>query len=312
MINSVRLHTPQPIPQKSRPAEQKPVHAPVPEVQFGAAKSSSLLLPLLAMVGLAGCNNTFSPTASTPPSSQVSVIQTTPNGGVVVNGTGTVKKTPDSFSFNACLKEESTNYDEVMTNLSTRGEALSKALKALDLQLENNASISISPKYEWANGKSTMIGYDGSYSIHLKGNIAKDANAEAQFKKDASKITKVLAEQSATLDGPYFSLTDNEQAQQEALEKAIHESVAKARTVAKTMGFDVNEKTPFSVTIGQSANYENMPRYAVAAASAFDGGRGGSSGIAEEAFTLRQIEVQSPQVVIRFNIEDAPAPAPQK
>jgi len=196
---------------------------------------------------------------------------------ISVSGHGEVKAVPDIASVYFTIRQEGKTVKEAQEKVV----AIEK--KALDFLRANNiadkdiqtTSASFNPKYEYVYdtkilmpctefncpprpGKNVITGYEAYESLTVK----------VRNTDDAGKIIEGLGALGVTdLNGPNFTIDNEDNLKREARKKAIDEAKEKAQILAKDLGVRLGRVVNFS----ESGNYP-IPIYARAELMAADVG----------------------------------------
>ena len=180
--------------------------------------------------------------------------------GVSVQGTGTVKVTPDTVRLNAVISFVGANNAAASKAVSTSAAAFRAALKekkvaTKDIQSQN---LTIYPEYSWTQEKGQELkGYRASQSftvlIRDEANAGSIIDAAVEAAGDNIQVTGVT---------PIVLEIDD--AQDAAREKAVAKAKKKALAYAKLLDFDLGK----ILWVSESSSAYNPPIYAMAKASA--------------------------------------------
>ena len=180
--------------------------------------------------------------------------------GVSIQGTGTVKVTPDTVRLNAVISFVGTNNAAASKAVSTSAAAFRAALKekkvaTKDIQSQN---LTIYPEYSWTQEKGQELkGYRASQSftvlIRDEANAGSIIDAAVEAAGDNIQVTGVT---------PIVLEIDD--AQDAAREKAVAKAKKKALAYAKLLDFDLGK----ILWVSESSSAYNPPIYAMAKASA--------------------------------------------
>jgi len=180
--------------------------------------------------------------------------------GVSVQGTGTVKVTPDTVRLNAVISFVASTNSAASKAVSTSAAAFRAALKekkiaTKDIQSQN---LTIYPEYTWTQEKGQELkGYRASQSFTVLIRDETNAGAIIDAAVDAAGYN-------IQVTGVTPIVLDIDDAQDAAREKAVAKAKKKALAYAKLLDFDLGKILWVSET---SSNY-NPPIYAMAKASA--------------------------------------------
>jgi uncharacterized protein YggE len=180
--------------------------------------------------------------------------------GVSIQGTGTVKVTPDTVRLNAVISFVGANNAAASKAVSTSAAAFRAALKekkvaTKDIQSQN---LTIYPEYSWTQEKGQELkGYRASQSftvlIRDEANAGSIIDAAVEAAGDNIQVTGVT---------PIVLEIDD--AQDAAREKAVAKAKKKALAYAKLLDFDLGK----ILWVSESSSAYNPPIYAMAKASA--------------------------------------------
>ena len=180
--------------------------------------------------------------------------------GVSIQGTGTVKVTPDTVRLNAVISFVGANNAAASKAVSTSAAAFRAALKekkvaTKDIQSQN---LTIYPEYSWTQEKGQELkGYRASQSftvlIRDEANAGSIIDAAVEAAGDNIQVTGVT---------PIVLEIDD--AQDAAREKAVAKAKKKALAYAKLLDFDLGKIR----WVSENSSAYNPPIYAMAKASA--------------------------------------------
>ena len=180
--------------------------------------------------------------------------------GVSIQGTGTVKVTPDTVRLNAVISFVGANNAAASKAVSTSAAAFRAALKekkvaTKDIQSQN---LTIYPEYSWTQEKGQELkGYRASQSFTVL--IRDEANAGSII--DAAVDA---AGDNIQVTGVTPIVLEIDDAQDAAREKAVAKAKKKALAYAKLLDFDLGK----ILSVSESSSAYNPPIYAMAKASA--------------------------------------------
>ena len=180
--------------------------------------------------------------------------------GVSVQGTGTVKVTPDTVRLNAVISFVGATNSAASKAVSTSAAAFRAALRAQkvaakDIQSQN---LTIYPEYTWTQEKGQELkGYRASQSFTVL--IRDEANAGAII--DAAVEA---GGDNIQVSGVTPIVLDIDDAQDAAREKAVAKAKKKASAYAKLLDFDLGK----ILWVSETSSAYNPPIYAMAKASA--------------------------------------------
>jgi uncharacterized protein YggE len=182
------------------------------------------------------------------------------SSGVSVQGTGSVKVTPDTVRLNAVISFVGTSNSAASKAVSTSAAAFRAALKdkkvaSKDIQSSN---LTIYPEYTWTQEKGQELkGYRASQSFTVLIRDQVNAGAIIDAAVDA-------AGDNIQVSGVTPIVLDVDDAQDAAREKAVAKAKKKAAAYAKLLGFDLGK----ILWVSESSSSYNPPIFAMAKASA--------------------------------------------
>ncbi|MEK7652997.1 MAG: SIMPL domain-containing protein [Patescibacteria group bacterium] len=203
---------------------------------------------------------------------------------VTVDGTGKVTAKPDIAQISIGVLTEKGTVKEAQKENTDKMNAITKALKDQfriedkDIQTSN---FSVSPKYDWSDGRQRIIGYIVNQSVEVK-------------VRNFDKIGEILAKAGElganSVNGPQFTIDDPEVYRQEAREKAIKQAKEKAKTLADQVGIKLGRIVNFSEAMAGD--------YPIA----YTLGLGIGGGASEKALPAPDIQAGSEEVVVYVSI----------
>lgn len=149
---------------------------------------------------------------------------------------------------------------DAMTLLSRRFEAVVGAVKVVGIKEEDikTTNLSISPRYDYADGRQVLRGFAATESIEVK-------------IRDLGRIGDVLARTTVEgvnqAGGLSFAIDDPESLQLQAQEKAIVNAHESARTLARALDVGLGRVKTFSVASTPEPPIYQLERAAVAEGS---------------------------------------------
>lgn len=145
---------------------------------------------------------------------------------ISVNGEGKVVGLPDVALASVGLLTENKDVVKAQTENTNKMNALINKIKGFDVDSKDiqTTNYSISPRYDWPDGKQVLRGYQVSQSLQLK-------------IRDLGKIGAILSaagEAGANqVSGVSFTIDDPEKLRQEARSKAMDNALIKAQALAE-------------------------------------------------------------------------------
>jgi uncharacterized protein YggE len=186
---------------------------------------------------------------------------------ITIAGHGEVQAVPDIANVYFTITKQAKTAKEAQDAVAqVEAEALA-SLKENKVELKDikTENASFNPKYEWQSetgarlpcnewdgcnyGKSVIVGYEATESITVK----------VRNTDDAGKIMQDLgAVGVSNLNGPSFSIDDEEALKIEARKKAIDNAREKAQSLAKDLGVRLGKITSYTEGSSYSPMYAKM------------------------------------------------------
>lgn len=216
-----------------------------------------IVVSALAVAVIAGSFATFSANrvqaSAVSPSTLIATEQASAQHTINVNGTATIKVTPDIATISFGVQTQDVSSKKAQTDNATLMAAVTKALKAAGITDKDmqTSGYYINPQYSYGEkaDQNKVTGYQVSNSVNVT-------------VKDISKVGAIIdtaANAGANIAGGItFSLSNNDEAYNKALEQALTSAKGKATVLAKAL--DVKLGNPVSVTEG-SAPQQQYPMY---------------------------------------------------
>jgi len=199
---------------------------------------------------------------------------------VSFTGEGKVKAAPDTAKVDIGLVTEGKDSISVQNDNSDKMNKVIDYLKKEDIVSEDikTANYSLSPKYEYSKGKSTLVGYILNQTLTI---TVRDLNKVGEI-LDGSVLNGANQVNSVSLfvDKP-------EELKNKAREEAVKQAKEKAAATSKIAGFSLGRLVGFNEnTLGQVPVYEAM-------------GKGGGT---SSAIPAPQIEPGSQEITISVTL----------
>lgn len=178
-------------------------------------------------------------------------VELTPRDTITITGEGKISSQPTLASVNLGLYSEGASVPTVQDQNAKKVNAIIAALKNMGISQDDMQTngYSIQPRYDFTDGKTTIIGYSVSQSLTVK-------------VRDLTKVGDVIAKAgelgSNQVNGVSFTIDDPSALQQQARTKAIEDARSKAEELAKTMNVSLVKIVTFSESSGSAAP---MPMY---------------------------------------------------
>ncbi len=174
---------------------------------------------------------------------------------ISIDGLGKVSSPPTIAQVSTgVISDGDMNIGKTQKQNTDKMNALTAALKSLgiadkDLQ---TANYNISPRYDYTNGKSQIIGYTVSQELSVK-------------VRDLTKVSDVFQKAGELganqVTGPNFTIDDPETAKAEARKLAIENAKQKADVLAKSLGVKIlRVATFFESSAGESVPMMNYAK----------------------------------------------------
>ena len=158
---------------------------------------------------------------------------------ITVTGTAKINAVPDVASINLGIISEGATVNAAQKGVTEKMNAIIDSLKkefkidAKDIKTEN---FSVSPKYDWSEGRQRIIGYQANQSVSVK---------IRDFDKTGDILAKTTDLGANQVSGPNFIIDDLEKVKAQAREEAIKQAKAKAKTLADQVGIKLGRIVNF-------------------------------------------------------------------
>jgi uncharacterized protein YggE len=155
-----------------------------------------------------------------------------PSGGITVNGSGTATTTPDRAAFSFGVTDQAPTASAA---LARNSDAIAKVIAALeahgvadaDLQTQ---SVSLSPR---TSDKGDIVGYTASNTVSAQSTVAKAGET----------IDAAVSAGATDVSGPAFTTADEASLYRQALKAAVADAKAKAQALAAAAGVSLGDVT---------------------------------------------------------------------
>lgn len=157
---------------------------------------------------------------------------------VTVTGEGRIKVAPDVAVLDLGMTAERGTVTEAQAETVKVMNDLTAAVKTLGVEAKDvqTANYSVSPAYDWEDGRQSLRGYSVTQSLRVK----------VRNLDSVSAILAKAAELGANqVGGISFVIDEPESLRAEAREKAIADAQEKAEDLAETVGFDLGKIVSF-------------------------------------------------------------------
>lgn len=178
---------------------------------------------------------------------------------ITVSGHGEVQAVPDIANISFSIRQEAKTVKEAQEKVATIEKSALDFLKTNNIEEKDikTENASFYPKYEYkydaklvpcneygcppSRGTNVIVGYEASETISVK----------VRNTDDVGKIMQGLGELAVSdLNGPNFTIDDEEALQIEARKKAIENAKEKAKILAKDLGVSLRGVVSFSESDG--------------------------------------------------------------
>lgn len=158
---------------------------------------------------------------------------------ITIDGEGKVTATPDVARFSLGVQTDGATVKEIQAKNTTRMNSIIDALKGLGIENKDiqTSNYSITPRYDFPNGKQTFIGYSVAQNVTVKIRNLDTVGAVL------GKVGELGANQ---VGGIQFMIDDPQALQGQARLKAIEDARKKAEDLARAIGLTVVKVVTFS------------------------------------------------------------------
>lgn len=164
----------------------------------------------------------------------VNSMTTTKSDTFNVSGEGKSLAVPDMALVDVGISAQGSSVGQVKDQIDATMNKITSSLKeigidALDIQTSN---YSISPTFDFREGKQSITGYSANTTISIK---VKDIDK-------VNTVTDLATKNGANqISGVRFDVTDRSKAEDEARQKAVVEAKKKAQDAARAAGFSLGK-----------------------------------------------------------------------
>lgn len=175
---------------------------------------------------------------------------------ITISGEGKVSAKPTLAQISLGLYTEGADVPAIQDQNSRKTNAIIQGLKEMGLSEADmqTSNYSIQPRYDYTDGRQSIIGYSVSQNLSIK-------------VRDLSKVGAVIAKAgelgSNQVNGVTFTIDEPSALQQAARAEAIQDARKKAMELANAMGVSLVKVVTFSESSG--GNVPPMPFYRDAA-----------------------------------------------
>ncbi|MEK7606837.1 MAG: SIMPL domain-containing protein [Patescibacteria group bacterium] len=203
---------------------------------------------------------------------------------ITIEGEGKVAGVPEIAVIGVGISTENKEVVKAQTENNTKMTTLIGRVKGFGVDSKDiqTTNYSLSPQYEWPDGKRVLRGYRVTQEVQVK-------------IRDLGKIGAILSsvgESGANqVSGVSFTIDDPETLREQAREKALENARAKAKSVAEKAGVKLGKLVTFSeYSPSGSTYYKGFDSYAM--------GLGGAT----EAAAPAPVESGSLDIVVNVNV----------
>lgn len=180
---------------------------------------------------------------------------------ITVNGEGKIERAPDTAKVSFSVRNEAKDLKSAQDAVSTKVDAVTKALKDLGIEERfiKTESYSSYPQYNYPStpcysgycppGTPSIRGYEVSHAITVS-------------IKDLEKVSNVLGALGTAgvsdMSGPSFGFEDDDAVAREARELAIADAKTEAKMLAKSLGVKLVRIVSFNEGGGYNPLYARM------------------------------------------------------
>lgn len=160
-----------------------------------------------------------------------------------VSGIAKMSVKPDIARMSVGVISTGRTVAETQKQNTEKMNAITSAVKAFGVKDEDiqTSNYSISPQYDWTEGRQTLRGYQVSQQLSIK-------------IRDLEKIGDILAKAgdlgSNQVSGVSFEVDDTTALQKQARDQAIEDAKDKAQVLAKSLGMQLGKVISFSEDYG--------------------------------------------------------------
>ncbi len=203
-----------------------------------------------------------------------------------IEGEGKVSGTPTLAEISFGLLSEGLDVGKLQHENTQKVNAMIAAVKQLDVAEKDiqTSQYSISPRYDYKDGATKLIGYQVSQSLSVK---------LRDLSKIGDALTRIGQLGGNQVNGPTFTIDDPSMLKQEARLKALEDARKKAEALSGVLGVKIGRVVTFSESAGGYP--QPMPMYR--AVEAMDA----SAGAAAPSIQSGSLDVMS-NVSVTFEV----------
>jgi hypothetical protein len=162
---------------------------------------------------------------------------------IIVSGEGKVFAKPDIGEVTISVLSQASTVALAQKDNVNRMNVVTKAIKDLGVKDEDLKTINyqVNPRYDYSNGRSTIIGYEVRQSLQVK---IRELDKAPQI---LEKATSSGANEVSSLN---FTIDDQDKVKNEARKEAIEKAKTKAQDLAASLGVNLGKIVNFSENYG--------------------------------------------------------------
>jgi uncharacterized protein YggE len=162
---------------------------------------------------------------------------------IAIDGTGKVSTKPDVAVVDLGVTTDSQSVKDGQTQNTQKMNAITSAVKSMGVEDKDiqTANYNISPRYDYSNGKQSIIGYTVSQEVTVK-------------VRNLDSVGDILAKAgdlgANQVNGVNFTIDDPTSLQAQARDKALADARTKAEEVANQLGLTIVKVVTFTESSG--------------------------------------------------------------
>lgn len=183
---------------------------------------------------------------------------------ITVNASSEVQVVPDKADFGIEVMAQGDTAEKTQAASEAPVKAVLKALRdgGVDDKAIQTTYVNLAPEYDWNNGTSTIVGYQMSTHLQVRG---------VDIDKVSPLMQACVAAGATGVDGPTYSSTSFDEAYAQALAEAVAASKPKAEAMAEAANVTLGAVS--SIDEGyEDTSYRNTGTMAVEDSLAKDAG----------------------------------------
>lgn len=210
----------------------------------------------------------------------VNSIQTTKSNFFYVQGEGEAAAIPDTAQITIGITKDGVTVTDVQQQVNTIMNNITKDLKALGVEEKDikTTNYSVSPKYDFSNGRQTVNGYTVNQTVRVKVKPIDKAN----------QAVDIAAKNGANIVGGIAFIL-NDKTKEELEQKARTEAITNAKKKAESLA------TAAGITLGRIIDVQEIAPYV-------DNQQPYALGTAEKSVDAAQTDLQPGESTIKMTI----------